>query len=116
MIPANKRIAELTWCEIITDLDERYRENIALHSMRANPAEREFINVKECAAITGYTLGYIRQLVFKRAIPFHKNPRLKPVRFRKSEILEWMAAKKFVPTEALAENYIMENQLIKNNK
>ena len=114
MIPLDKRIAELTWGEIIKDLDERYPKNTALHAITANPVERDFMNVKECSALTGYKPGYIRQLVFKRGIPFHKNPKLKPVRFKRSEILEWMATQKFTPITERAENYIEENNSLKN--
>jgi predicted DNA-binding transcriptional regulator AlpA len=113
MIPLTKKISELKWGEIITDLEERYGKNTALHSITANPVERDFMNVEECASLTGYTPGYIRQLVFKRAIPFYKNPALKPVRFKCSEILEWMATKKFTPITEQAENYIAENNSFK---
>jgi predicted DNA-binding transcriptional regulator AlpA len=116
MIPSAKKISELTWGEIITDLDERYWRNTALHSITTNAGERDFINVNECAALTGYSPGYIRQLVFKRAIPFHKNPKLKPVRFKRVEILDWMASKKFTPITEQAENYIEANNSLKKSK
>jgi excisionase family DNA binding protein len=61
--------------------------------------DSDFMNVKECALLTGYKPDYIRQLVFKRAIPFHKNPKRKPVRFKRFEILAWMATKKFTPID-----------------
>ena len=113
MIPIDKKITELTWGEIVADLDQRYGKGtvVPVKQQYLNPATEGFINVKQCAALTGYTEGYIRQLVFKRAIPFHKNPKLKPVRFKRSEILEWMATKKFTPIDEQAENYISKNSI-----
>lgn len=115
MIPIDKKITELTWGEIVADLDERYSKGTVapVKQLFLNPVAEGFLNVKECAALTGYAEDYIRQLVFKRAIPFHKNPKLKPVRFKRAEILEWMATKKFAPIGELAEEYISENSIIR---
>lgn len=66
----------------------------------------ELMDVEACSALTGYSAGYIRQLVFKRAIPFYKNENRKPVRFKRSEILAWMVEKKFQPIESLADEHI----------
>ena len=101
MIGLNKRLNELTWGEIISDLDERYGKQAMLKVIPANPASGDFMNVKECAILTGYKPDYIRQLVFKKAIPYHKNPKLKPVRFKREEILAWMTSKKFTPISRL---------------
>ena len=108
MIPLYKKITELTWGDILTDLDERYGPQNTLKAASINGVQsnNEFMNVKECALLTGYKPAYVRQLVFKRAIPFHKNPRLKPVRFRRSEILNWMVTKKFTPIDEQADNYV----------
>lgn len=117
MIPTDKKITDLTWGEIVTDLDERYGKGgtvLAAKQVYLNPATDGFLNVKECAALTGYAEDYIRQLVFKRAIPFHKNPKLKPIRFKRAEILEWMATKKFTPIGELAEEYISGNSITEN--
>ena len=67
---------------------------------------KEFMTIDECAALTGYKPDYIRQMVFKRKIPFHKNPNRKPIRFKRDEILHWMATKKFSPIDELADAYI----------
>ena len=116
MIPFAKKITELTWGDVINDLDERYGRNTALQPIRANPVLSEFINIRECALLTGYSPGYIRQLIFKRAIPFHKNPKLKPVRFKRIEILAWMATKKFEPINDMAENYLDGRDHFKKQK
>jgi predicted DNA-binding transcriptional regulator AlpA len=63
------------------------------------------------AALTGYTPGYIRQLVFKRKIPFYKTENLKPVRFKKSEILSWITDRKYAPIYELADNYLEEKKI-----
>lgn len=111
MISKDKKITELTWGEIVADLDERYSKGTVtpVKQLYLNPVSEGFINVKECAALTGYAEDYIRQLVFKRAIPFHKNPKRKPLRFKRAEILEWMATKKFTPIEQLAEEHMENN-------
>ena len=109
MIDTNRRIIDLTWGEIVDELDARYGAGRVGPHVQLNPEMTVFIGIKECALLTGYTPGYIRQLVFKRAIPFHKSPRLKPVRFKRSEVIEWMAGKKFQPISEMADNY-MDNK------
>ena len=108
MIPLHKKITELTWGDVLTDLDERYGNQNTLNTVVPSNVQvnAEFMGVAECALLTGYKPDYIRQLVFKRAIPFHKNPRLKPLRFKRSEILAWMATKKFSPIDEQAEDYL----------
>ena len=106
MILPNKRLIDLTWGEVLDDLDTRYGKKPGILHIQSNPVINEFMNVAECALLTGYSPGYIRQLIFKRAIPFHKNPKLRPVRFKRTEILEWMASKKFEPINDMAENYL----------
>ena|ERR1017187_9645099 len=114
MIPLSKRISELTWGEVIADLDERYGKFQLLGENQPGALAEEFISIKQCSSLTGYTPGYIRQLIFRHAIPFYKNPKLKPIRFKRSEIIAWMASKKFTPITEQAENYIEENNSIKN--
>lgn len=106
MIPLTKKIIDLTWGEVVSDLDERYGKNIYLSCAQLGMAAKEFMSIKDCAALTGYKPDYIRQLVFKRKIPFHKNPNRKPIRFNRDEILQWMATKKFTPIDELAETYV----------
>jgi excisionase family DNA binding protein len=100
-----KKINELTLREFFTELEARYGPQLTRSSEQVDV---DFMNVKECAQLTGYAPDYIRQLVFKRAIPFHKNPNRKPVRFKRFEILAWMATKKFIPIDEQAENYITD--------
>ncbi len=118
MISKNTKITELTWGDILTDLDERYgqKKGVQPTLLQSNSFATEFINIKECSLLTGYTPGYIRQLVFKRAIPFHKNPKLKPLRFKRTEILEWMTTKKFTPIQEQADNYIENNYSFTKDK
>lgn len=118
MIPKDKKITDLTWGEIVADLDERYRKESVARTQKTllNPDAEEFLNVKECAALTGYTEDYIRQLVFKRSIPYHKNPKRKPIRFKRYEIIEWMATKKFTPIDEQADNYLTGNVFPKTKK
>ena len=101
----DKLLIHATVKDLISIFDLRYvskKDNAG-----AQTAEKSvFISMKECSALTGYKLGYLRQLVFKRAIPFHKNPKLKPVRFKREEIIEWMATTKYTPIEELANNYL----------
>jgi predicted DNA-binding transcriptional regulator AlpA len=102
-----KRLIDLTWGEVVLELDRRYNSPVsaANHSL-AMQGSGVFLNTHECAAITGYTPGYIRQLVFKRDIPFYKSKNRKPVRFKESEILLWMADRKFTPIDELADDYV----------
>jgi len=71
--------------------------------------EPEFIGIPACSLLTGYKPDYIRQLVFKKAIPFYKAKNRKPIRFKRSEILAWMSEKKHVPLSELVENYLQDN-------
>ena len=116
MIPIDKKITELTWGEIVTDLDERYGKGRVVTGKQhyLSPDMEGFLNVKECAALTGYAEDYIRQLVFMRAIPFHKNPKRKPIRFKRYEILEWMATKKFTPIDELADDHVYGQPINRN--
>jgi hypothetical protein len=51
MIPIDKKITELTWGEIVADLDERYRKGTVapVKQLYLNPIAEGFLNVKECA-------------------------------------------------------------------
>ena len=71
--------------------------------------EPEFIGIPGCSLLTGYKPDYIRQLVFKKAIPFYKAKNRKPVRFKRYEILAWMSEKKHVPLTERADNYLQDN-------
>jgi excisionase family DNA binding protein len=106
MIPLEKRLFELTYGDVIQDMEERFRHLLHAHPNKDKSSQSVFITMKECSALTGYTMGYLRQMVFKRSIPFHKNPKLRPVRFKRDEILEWMANTKFTPIDELANNYL----------
>jgi len=116
MIPLTKRIYELTLGEVLDAWDARFGTKPSNQHMQSNPILNEFMTLKECASLTGYKPGYIRQLIFKRAIPFHKNPKLKPVRFKRIEILEWMASKKFEPINDMADNYLEGRGRFKKQK
>lgn len=51
------------------------------------------VNVQRAAEFTGYSVGYIRNLVSKGKIPFHKRGAAKgagAVRFFESELADWM--------------------------
>ena len=74
---------------------------------------KEYMNASECAVLTGYSPDYIRQLVFKRQIPFHKRADRKPVRFKREEIAEWMAGKKYSPITDMADDYIAKSPQIR---
>ena len=68
MIPIDKKITELTWGEIVADLDERYgKGKVVPKQQYLNPDMEPLLNVKQCAALTGYVEGYIRQLVFNHS-------------------------------------------------
>ena len=99
---ANKRVIDLTVEELVSFLDERYGK--ANHPQPLKHDEAQFLDVNQCAVLTGYSPDYIRQLVFKRAIPFYKVRRL--LRFMRTEIVEWMSSKKHVPIEQLADEYL----------
>lgn len=113
MIPLEKRFIDLTWGEVMAELDVRYSQNNAAFVMKSAGPENlaPFINIKECAELTGYKEGYIRQLVFKSQIPYYKTPNRKPIRFKRAEILQWIAGKKFTPTDERADNYINSRKI-----
>jgi len=106
-ISSNKRIIDFTWAEFTEAFEAQYGHLFKIHSNCPIPRKesQEFINITECATLTGYKPDYIRQLVFRKKIPFYKNPNRKPIRFQRDEVLQWMATKKFVPIDELADNY-----------
>ena len=96
----------MTLGELIEILDQR--EAVAKTKQNLS-SPKEYMNVSECADLTGYSPEYIRQLVFKRKIPFHKRPDRKPLRFRRSDVIEWMAGKKYSPINDLVDEYISKS-------
>lgn len=98
-----KRIIDLTVEELVGVLDERYLNSRGHYNVNAKTGA--FLKVKECAELTGYAEDYIRQLVFKKRIPFTKlnNGSL---RFIREDIFDWMKANKRIPTEDAAQQYI----------
>ena len=105
----NKRLIDITVAELVTYLDNRYTEK------QMNTTKPLFIKSKECAMLTGYKEEYIRQLVFKKKIPFHKANN-GSLRFLESEIIAWMQANKRLPNDVLAQAFMDNNPLnIKSN-
>ncbi len=101
----NKRLIDVTVKELLEVLDSRYQKKG--HSIvTVQTAVPEIINVEACALLTGYKVGYIRQLVFRREIPFYKGENRRPIRFKRAEILEWISGKKYKPIHELADDYI----------
>jgi len=94
------RLIDITVGELIELLDGRYT-----NKKQQSQQTDTFLKVDDCATITGYTEEYIRQLVFKRKIPFTKlnNGTL---RFIKKDIIDWMGNNKSTPTEVAAQHYI----------
>jgi excisionase family DNA binding protein len=64
-----------------------------------NPAHarKEFLDVAELSAWLHITVRHVRRLVAERRIPYNKVGRL--VRFRRTEIDEWLAANEHRPPE-----------------
>ena len=116
MILPNTRLIDLTWGEVLQDLNTRYGRKAEGGHLPSNPVINEFMNVTECSLLTGYSPGYLRQLVFKRAIPYHKNPKLRPIRFKRLEIIEWMAGKKNEPIGDMADAYFNAKDDFKRQK
>lgn len=111
MIDPETRLIDMKWGNVLSELDQRYGpQKSSVINMIAAENSKVFITIKECAELTQYRIGYLRQLVFRKAIPFYKAPGRKPIRFKRSEILEWISSKKFVPINEQAENYLTENE------
>ena len=108
MIPLDKRISDLTLGDIIGLFDGRYVKETSTQmiSVPDQTTVKEYMGVKECAELTGYQENYIRQLVFKRKIPYYKTQNRKPLRFKRSEIQQWMSGKKYSPIDEIADTYI----------
>ena len=109
MFKPTTRIIDLTLEEFGAFLEEKWKSlksHIRNHSEAKEP---EFMNVEGCATLTGYKPGYIRQLVFKREIPFHKNR--KPLKFKRSEIVEWMETECKTTLKKRATDFINNNRL-----
>ena len=106
----NKRLIDTYLHELIALMDQRY----TLKGEQVNgfqPVPMEFLNMKACAELTGYKEGYLRQLVFRNEIPYHKTPRRRPVRFKRSEIMEWLSGKKYTPISERAEDYVNSRKI-----
>ena len=114
MFTPNKRIIDLTLGEFAAFLEEKWNA-LKSHSKDSPPAkESEFMNVAECAAFTGYKPGYIRQLVFYQKIPYHQNR--KPLKFKRSEIIDWMETECKKTIEKRATDFLNNNLLTTNLK
>jgi len=110
---SQKRIIDLTVEELVGVLDGRYLNNRVPNTVDSKIGA--FLKVKECAELTGYAEDYIRQLVFKKRIPFTKlnNGSL---RFISHEIVDWMKANKRIPTEDAAQQYIENSTTSKKGR
>ncbi len=107
----DKRIIDLKVGELLELLDERYAANSKDNKILDNATVKsDFLNVKQCASLTGYNDDYIRQLVFKGKIPFYKIQD-HSIRFSRKEIIDWMTTKKYVPVAKRAQQYIEENDM-----
>ena len=53
--------------------------------------QKELLTIKETAKFTGYAVQTIYGYVCNRKIPFIKRPGSKFLRFKKSELIEWMS-------------------------
>jgi excisionase family DNA binding protein len=72
--------------------------------------ENVYLDVKQVAEITNYTVSTIYDLKHKRKIPFYKNGA--KLQFKKSEILDWMEKGKGITKddlEAKATEYLFKN-------
>jgi predicted DNA-binding transcriptional regulator AlpA len=103
----SKRLMDATLGDLA---DVLYNMNLSANNNSAGfqSIEPEFIGIAACSLLTGYKPNYLRQLVFKRAIPFYKAKNRKPVRFKRSEILAWMSEKKTLPIADLVDNYLQD--------
>lgn len=107
-IVSDKRIIDLSVGELLQLLDERYITNQTGKTIFENAESKsDFLNVKQCAILTGYKEDYIRQLVSKKKIPYFK-VQDHSVRFSKKEVTNWMTTKKYKPVSARVQQYIDE--------
>jgi excisionase family DNA binding protein len=107
----DKRIIDLSVEDLLNILDERYVITPKDKNLSDSAVSKsDFLNVKKCAELTGYTEEYIRQLVFKEKIPFYK-VQDHTIRFSKREIIEWMTTRKYTPVAKRAQDYINRNEL-----
>ncbi len=107
-IISDKRIIDLSVGELLQLLDERYIPNQTGKKILGNTERKsDFLNVKQCAVLTGYKEDYIRQLVSKKQIPFFK-VQDHSVRFSEKEVINWMTTKKYKPVSVRAQQYIDE--------
>ena len=76
----------------MTTLDDIAKRRDRLEGMVALSA-KVVLDIKDVAEITGYSKGYVYQLVSQQKIPFHKRGGAgtkAAVRFYESEINDWM--------------------------
>jgi excisionase family DNA binding protein len=106
----NKRFIDAYFSDFLELMDQRYLMRDEKSSL-FQAAPTEYISIKVCAELTGYKEGYIRQLVFKSQIPYYKTPNRKPIRFKRAEILHWMAGKKFTPIDERTDDYINSRKI-----
>lgn len=52
---------------------------------------KELLTIKEAAQLTGYAVQTLYGFVCNRKIPFVKRPGSKFLRFKKSELIQWMS-------------------------
>jgi len=53
--------------------------------------QKELLTIKEASKFTGYAVQTLYGFVCNRKIPFVKRPGSKFLRFKKSELIEWMS-------------------------
>lgn len=66
-----------------------------------------FFTIKEASDFTGYSVSYLRKMTMRRDIPYYKVGGSRSVRFKKSELMEFLTQCR-VPSnaelEAIAES------------
>jgi len=116
MITPETRIIDLTIADISSFLDERENAKKIGKKDTSEDKPKKILNVDSVAELTGYTKGYIRQLVFKKEIPYHQRSPKSPLKFLRDEILQWMLGNKHTPVKELASEYLDKNELTSNLK
>jgi len=87
----SQQIKEIVQEVVRNEIPQLIQKEFSSRQLNQNKENnKELLTIKEASALTGYAVQTLYGFVCNRKIPFVKREGSKFLRFKKSELLEWM--------------------------
>ena len=88
----SQQIKEIVQEVVRNEIPQLIQKEFSSQQLNQNKENnKELLTIKEASALTGYAVQTLYGFVCNRKIPFVKRPGSKFLRFKKSELIEWMS-------------------------